>query len=105
MAVPRSNTRISQIRRGTSNQACNSNRISGDASIGRILQSAVVSAQVMQPKRPIIRTVIAIGFALSISVAARAQQRPLLTEDVDIIPPGTLRIQAGIDFMQNARYP
>lgn len=35
---------------------------------------------------------------------AQAQQRPLLTEDVDIIPPGTIRIEAGIDFMQGARY-
>lgn len=37
--------------------------------------------------------------------SASAQQRPLLTEDVDIIPPGTLRIEAGIDFVQNARFP
>ena len=34
-----------------------------------------------------------------------AQQRPLLTEDVDIIPPGSIRIEAGIDFMQGAKYP
>lgn len=34
-----------------------------------------------------------------------AQQRPLITEDVDIIPPGTIRIEAGIDFMQGAKYP
>ena len=34
-----------------------------------------------------------------------AQQRPLITEDVDIIPPGTLRIEAGIDFYQNAKFP
>lgn len=38
-------------------------------------------------------------------MSASAQQRPLLTEDVDIIPPGTLRIEAGIDFVQNARFP
>lgn len=36
--------------------------------------------------------------------AVRAQQRPLITEDVDIIPPGTIRIEAGIDFMQGAKY-
>jgi len=36
---------------------------------------------------------------------ARAQQRPLITEDVDIIPPGSMRIEAGIDFLQGARYP
>ena len=36
---------------------------------------------------------------------AGAQQRPLITEDVDIIPPGSIRIEAGIDFMQGARFP
>jgi hypothetical protein len=36
---------------------------------------------------------------------AGAQQRPLLTEDVDIIPPGTMRIQTGIDFLQGAKFP
>jgi hypothetical protein len=43
--------------------------------------------------------------ALVASVSVSAQQRPLLTEDVDIIAPGTIRIEAGIDFMQNAKYP
>ncbi|HYV11829.1 MAG TPA: hypothetical protein VE980_13095 [Pyrinomonadaceae bacterium] len=38
-------------------------------------------------------------------ISASAQQRPLITEDVDIIPPGTIRIEAGIDFMQGAKYP
>src|SRR5215213_819378 len=38
------------------------------------------------------------------AVVSLAQQRPLLTEDVDIIPPGTIRIEAGIDFMQGAKY-
>src|SRR5262245_25383575 len=41
---------------------------------------------------------------LSSVASATAQQRPLLTEDVDIIPPGSIRIEAGIDFMQGARY-
>ena len=39
-----------------------------------------------------------------VGLSAGAQQRPLLTEDVDIIPPGTIRIEAGIDFMQGAKY-
>ena len=42
---------------------------------------------------------------LTLTVAVQAQQRPLITEDVDIIPPGTIRIEAGIDFMQGAKYP
>ena len=41
---------------------------------------------------------------LCIASAVHAQQRPLITEDVDIIPPGTIRIEAGIDFMQGATY-
>jgi hypothetical protein len=47
----------------------------------------------------------AIVIALGFSVAVSAQQRPLITEDVDIIPPGSLRIEAGIDFVQNAKFP
>ena len=45
--------------------------------------------------------VLLAGFA----VVTRAQQRPLITEDVDIIPPGSIRIEAGIDFMQGAKFP
>src|SRR5262245_11218096 len=41
---------------------------------------------------------------LSAVITASAQQRPLITEDVDIIPPGSIRIEAGIDFMQGAKY-
>src|SRR5215211_287894 len=38
------------------------------------------------------------------AIGVAAQQRPLITEDVDIIPPGSVRIEAGIDFMQGANY-
>jgi hypothetical protein len=50
----------------------------------------------------------AFAFLLLVLLAVtgvKAQQRPLLTEDVDIIPPGTMRIEAGIDFLQNAKFP
>jgi hypothetical protein len=40
----------------------------------------------------------------TLSLSISAQQRPLITEDVDIIPPGTIRIEAGIDFLQGAKY-
>jgi hypothetical protein len=40
-----------------------------------------------------------------LATSANSQQRPLITEDVDIIPPGTLRIEAGLDFLQGAKYP
>ena len=47
----------------------------------------------------------AVFIALSCALVANAQQRPLITEDVDIIPPGSLRISAGVDFVQKARFP
>ena len=48
---------------------------------------------------------MALLFLIAFGVTARAQQRPLVTEDVDIIPPGSIRIEAGIDFLQGARFP
>jgi len=35
------------------------------------------------------------------SLPASAQQRPLITEDVEIIKPGAIRIEFGFDFAQN----
>lgn len=53
-----------------------------------------------------LRKLLLLTFAIvMLASSASAQQRPLITEDVDIIPPGTLRIEAGIDFLQGARYP
>jgi hypothetical protein len=43
--------------------------------------------------------------ALGAAVSASGQQRPLITEDVDIIPPGSMRIEAGVDFVQKAKFP
>ena len=48
---------------------------------------------------------LAICFASSLAFVARAQQRPLITEDVDIIPPGSMRFEAGVDFFQQAKFP
>jgi hypothetical protein len=36
---------------------------------------------------------------------ALAQQRPLLTDDVDITPAGAFDISAGVDFFQDAKFP
>jgi hypothetical protein len=41
----------------------------------------------------------------SFVVVASAQQRPLLTEDVDIIKPGVIRIESGFEFLQDQRFP
>ena len=34
-----------------------------------------------------------------------AQQRPLITDDVDITPQGAVNISAGVDFLQRAKFP
>src|SRR5215211_2704759 len=39
------------------------------------------------------------------AMAASAQQRPLITEDVDIIKPGVIRIESGFEFLQNQKFP
>lgn len=36
---------------------------------------------------------------------ASAQQRPLLTDDIDITPAGAFEIGVGVDFYQNAKFP
>lgn len=56
----------------------------------------------MNSMRRIILNLLVI-FAASGVVAA--QQRPLLTDDIDITPPGSIEIAAGVDFFQNAKFP
>ena len=53
----------------------------------------------------LVRAFFALACALTLTAAARAQQRPLLTEDVDVLQPGSLRVQVGIDFVQDAKFP
>ncbi|HEY5069064.1 MAG TPA: hypothetical protein VII37_04735, partial [Candidatus Acidoferrum sp.] len=57
------------------------------------------------PIKLIALSIASVAFALSLAVATYGQQRPLVTEDVDIIPPGSMRIEAGIDFVQRAKFP
>jgi hypothetical protein len=62
--------------------------------------------QVMPSSRQtVLRLCAALLFALAPAAVATAQQRPLITEDVDTIPQGTVRLQVGIDFFQNAKFP
>lgn len=39
------------------------------------------------------------------TLVVAAQQRPLLTDDIDITPPGAIEISAGVDFLQNVKLP
>ena len=50
------------------------------------------------------RSILIFVLLVCFAVLTQAQQRPLITEDVDIIRPGSIRIEAGIDFMQGAKY-
>jgi hypothetical protein len=51
------------------------------------------------------RLFLIISTILLTGIAAFAQQRPLLTEDVDITPQGTIEVAAGVDFLQNVKLP
>src|SRR5215211_3514168 len=42
---------------------------------------------------------------VAFATATLAQQRPLITEDVDVIKPGVIRIESGFEFLQNQKFP
>jgi hypothetical protein len=44
------------------------------------------------------------GLIWLISVPARGQQRPLKTDDAEILATGRVRAEFGVDFLQNQRY-
>ncbi|HEY8460640.1 MAG TPA: hypothetical protein VIM99_09685 [Blastocatellia bacterium] len=46
--------------------------------------------------------VVFLGF---VNLPAFAQQRPLVTEDVEPVKPGAVRFEAGFDFLQERDYP
>jgi len=54
--------------------------------------------------RGFITLVIILAFTLA-AAPVRAQQRPLLTEDVDIVKPGIIRIETGFEFNRNQSFP
>lgn len=51
------------------------------------------------------RQIALIFVAVFAAVSASAQQRPLLTDDIDITPPGSIELGVGVDFLQNAKFP
>lgn len=42
---------------------------------------------------------------LTAAFGSHGQQRPLLTDDVDITPTGAFEVGVGVDFFQNAKFP
>lgn len=50
-------------------------------------------------------TLTLFAFAALCVPSARAQQRPLITEDVEIIRPGAVCIEFGFDFVQDKKFP
>ena len=72
------------------------------------LQSARSSRTIKQVNRHcklIFVSAAILAGVFGLAVRANAQQRPLITEDVDIIPPGSMRIEVGVDFLQKVRFP
>lgn len=51
------------------------------------------------------RLFVFLSIILCTGIFAFAQQRPLLTEDVDTTPEGTIEVAAGVDFLQNVKFP
>ena len=39
------------------------------------------------------------------AVTGHAQQRPLITDDIDIVPEGSVELSVGVDFLQNVKFP
>jgi len=56
-----------------------------------------------------VRTLFCCGaVALTLTLVARpalAQSRPLVTEDPETVPAGNLLIEAGLDFLEDAKFP
>ena len=41
----------------------------------------------------------------ALALISAGQQRPLITDDIDITPAGAIEISAGVDFLQNVKLP
>ncbi len=46
-----------------------------------------------------------IAFLISAASLVCAQQRPLITEDIEIVKPGSIRFELGFDFLQDKNFP
>jgi hypothetical protein len=50
------------------------------------------------------RLILVTSIMLCCEVYSLAQQRPLLTEDVEVIKPGIIRIETGFELLQNQKF-
>ena len=51
------------------------------------------------------RLMALLALALAAALTAFAQDRPLRTTDTPTVPPGTLRVEVGFDFLQDVDFP
>ena len=61
-----------------------------------------INARIGDMFRPCAAIILAIS---ALAFSAMAQQRPLITDDVDIVPQGAVEVGAGVEFLQNAKFP
>lgn len=54
--------------------------------------------------RILLKLSLVLAFFVASNSLTYAQQRPLLTEDVDIIEPGTVRTQIGVELLQKQKF-
>ena len=52
-----------------------------------------------------IRSLLFLILLAACSIAGLGQQRPLITDDIDITPAGAMEITVGVDFLQNVKLP
>lgn len=52
-----------------------------------------------------LRIAFTVLLVVAAAISAAAQQRPLLTDDIDITPQGAFELGVGVDFIQNAKFP
>ena len=52
-----------------------------------------------------LRSFTLLSCVVLVTFAVQAQQRPLLTDDIDITPPGSIEVSVGADFFQRAKFP
>jgi hypothetical protein len=52
----------------------------------------------------LLKVALLLAFLISATSLTYAQQRPLLTEDVDIVEPGAIRTEIGVELLQKQRF-